>query len=584
MKIKRLRVDGFRCLKNCDISFEEDITLIIGENDSGKTSLVDCLKIITQNQPIEIEDFYNGERIINLEVETGDFKFERKFEHNGEVVNEFPLVVRPTQVYLQKIKDELESTQFDISNYDYIERLKNTASIFGFQVRSNTNLFNLKDRIIEKITSNLNNQDFIIENTKFPQFNNIQLDGKHFEDVNSFFHEVFIREKQSAIWNEQIESGKTIEEIIKEKINKYSEEISTKIDEKGIKEKIRLFLRELSDIRIEPKYSPRDINIEAKVKFLEKNGEEIYITKKGDGTKRRITMALLEYKKDEAIIEGDNSTIYILDEPDTHLHVKAQIELLDTLQAFSEKGDQIILTSHSPFLMNSVKPHQIRMLAIDNQNCTNINYLHDKNIGIVRAIQSIGIENVYLFFAKIIIIVEGETEEKFIPTFFLKNKNKSINSCLIKIINSKGIHNIYGFAKGILELHDPENIIIVFDNDASDDMRELIEQLELTDKQIYIIGTKEFEDAFSDQVLFECWKKYLEECDYDCPPKWSVEGICQIRKDCIANPNLKFSSELKKLNVGGKKMTKPIFGYALANYIDDKKLPPRIKELFTFLP
>lgn len=44
--IKRIVIDNFRCLQqNVEIKFENDITLIVGENDAGKTSLVEAMKV-----------------------------------------------------------------------------------------------------------------------------------------------------------------------------------------------------------------------------------------------------------------------------------------------------------------------------------------------------------------------------------------------------------------------------------------------------------------------------------------------------------------------------------------------------------
>ena len=68
MKIKKLEIDGFRCLCGLDISFEEDLTVLVGENDAGKSSLVDCLKVITQNQPLELDDFNYDKDIIRMSV------------------------------------------------------------------------------------------------------------------------------------------------------------------------------------------------------------------------------------------------------------------------------------------------------------------------------------------------------------------------------------------------------------------------------------------------------------------------------------------------------------------------------------
>ena len=38
MKIKKLTVDGFRCLLGFEVKFEDDLTVIVGENDAGKSS------------------------------------------------------------------------------------------------------------------------------------------------------------------------------------------------------------------------------------------------------------------------------------------------------------------------------------------------------------------------------------------------------------------------------------------------------------------------------------------------------------------------------------------------------------------
>ncbi len=580
MKIKKLSINGFRSLKSLIISFEEDITVLVGENDSGKSSLIDCLKVITQNKPIEFDDFNYDSNKIDLQIEIEDLVFIKVYEKDGETnIREMPLVAKPTREYINKIRNELMAEDFDITQPESEAWLKSLAKLFNITVRSNSVIANLKASILEKTNESLEDPDFKIENAQFPSFNNIQLDGKQFENVSSFFKEVFLKEKQSSIWKEEIEPGNTIESFIKTRIDNYSEEITTKMNESGMKDKIKIFLKNLTDIRIEPFYQTKDLNIDAKVKFLE-GGKEINLQKKGDGTKRRITMALLELKKEQSIIKDNSPTIYLLDEPDTHLHVRAQVELLETLQSFASNGDQVILTTHSPFLINSVKSNQIRLLFSEEQNQTKIRHLHDDPIISSQVLHSVGIENTYLFFARTIVIVEGETEEAFISNYFLKKTNRTLNSNLIKIVNVQGIRNVYGFSKGILELHDPNNIHLVFDNDASDEIREIIAQLNISEEKKHIIGDKEFEDAFADNVLFECWKNYHVNSNRDCPPSWNTEGIARVRKLCTDN-NEKFSEQLRRLGAGGKKLTKPVFGQALAQYISDEQVPPRLQELFT---
>jgi DNA repair exonuclease SbcCD ATPase subunit len=48
VKIRKLSVNGFRCLLEFCVDFDEELTVIVGENDAGKSSLIECLKVITQ--------------------------------------------------------------------------------------------------------------------------------------------------------------------------------------------------------------------------------------------------------------------------------------------------------------------------------------------------------------------------------------------------------------------------------------------------------------------------------------------------------------------------------------------------------
>lgn len=577
MKIKSLSIDGFRSLLNFKVSFEENLTVIVGENDSGKTSLIDCLKIITQNKSVELDDFNPDKDKISLKIEVNELAYEKVYETRNNEIIANSLVARPTSInYLKRIRHDCNS--MDLEKEDKKDKIKDYARIFGIPVRSNSNLETLKNNILSIIDNNINNPEFKIEAAKFPEFNNIQLDGRRFENVSAFFKEVFLKEKQKSIWNEKINEETTIEQFIVNTVDRFSEEISREMNCKGIKDKIAIFINDLTDIKIEPIYQSKDLNIDAKVKFLE-NGNEINLDKKGDGTKRRITMALLEFKKEEILLPHDNSTIYLLDEPDTHLHVKAQIELLETLKSFAENDNQVIITTHSPFLINAINPNQIRLLHCQEQNLTKVKSLKGELQDIGSILQRIGVENIYLFFARTIILVEGETEESFLSTYYYKVQKRTLQSNLVKIINVKGINNIPGFSQAILELHNPEKIFVVHDNDASSDLQDLIGGLKLNNEQKHVIGTREFEDAFASEVLYRCWQKYHEYAGRECPEGWTCEAIESIKNSCNTDPSKKFSKKLSKLNEGGKKMTKPIFGQALAKYIEEHELPRVLNEL-----
>lgn len=571
MLLKQIQIDGFRCLLNSTIDFDDKITLIVGENDSGKSSLIDCLNLFIGGYSLELDDFNYEKERIKISLVTDEFEFIREYKKE-----EFPresFTVKPTNKFLESKKIYLSGLKDLIPEEDQA-KIKELARIFGFAVRSNSRIDNLKEQLISK----LKERDITINGGIFPELNKIQLDGKHFENIELFFREVFLKDKQVEIWNTKVKDNKTIKDIIHDELNAYSDSISKDLDEKGIKDKLKRYLKKLTEIKVEPSFEPRSLNISSKVKFLE-GGKEIPVDKKGDGTKRRISLALLEYKV-ESEKTCDDSKLYVLDEPDTHLHVKAQLELFSILKELSEKGCQVILTTHSPFLINAIKPKQIRLLYQSDSNITKIKYLKDDSETSDKILRQLGIENIYLYFAKKIVLVEGETEGTFLPKIYEKINNVTLNGDLIKIINTRGIKNIPGFAKALLELVNKDSIYLLKDNDGNEDTLQLIEKLGISEDRLFTVGYKEFEDAFTDDVLFNVWKKYLEDCGKDiCRTRWTQENISETRAKC-ASDSEKFSSELKSLNEGSsKKFSKVIFGEVLGMYCNESDIPPKIKEL-----
>lgn len=449
--------------------------------------------------------------------------------------------------------------------------------MLGLPVRANSNIENLRTQILGRISTN---DEVAIEGAVFPEFSSIQLDGKHFENVPAFFKEVFLKEKQASIWHEEVREGMSIESFVRSHLDSFSKDVSMQIRERGIISKLRLFMPELTDIKIEAMFSTRDLNVDAKVKFLE-NGNEIALENKGDGTRRRMTMALLEFKKVQSGVADSGRTVYLLDEPDTHLHVKAQLDLMNTVGGFSSAGHQVILTTHSPFIVNVAKPSQIRLLS-RSAGETSIRSLSSNPDQSSKILRALGIENTHLFFSKKIVIVEGQTEESFLPAQYLKQTGRTLSSGLIKLINVHGMHNIVGFSRAILELHNPLEIYILCDNDASSDLQDLIDQLEVPSAHKFQVGSNEFEDAFHSSVLHRVWVKHHVENGRDAPGCWTQAAIEQLKIQCSISGE-KFSKQLRSLNQGGKSMTKTIFGAALGQRVETDELPPQLRRLLEVL-
>lgn len=71
---------------------------------------------------------------------------------------------------------------------------------------------------------------------------------------------------------------------------------------------------------------------------------------------------------------SERNVVYLLDEPGTSLHVNAQQELLNLFGHLADKGNQIVYTTHSPYMLDleSEGVHRIRAVTKDNAGYSHI--------------------------------------------------------------------------------------------------------------------------------------------------------------------------------------------------------------------
>lgn len=78
------------------------------------------------------------------------------------------------------------------------------------------------------------------------------------------------------------------------------------------------------------------------------DGEALMLSERSNGL-RWYLETFIDAKANDI---GGRDTVYLLDEPGNSLHVNAQRELLSLFQHLSEKGNQVVYTTHSPYMLN----------------------------------------------------------------------------------------------------------------------------------------------------------------------------------------------------------------------------------------
>lgn len=560
--IKSIHIKNFRSHIDFEMEFNQGLNVIIGENDAGKTTLIDSLKILFGNKKIDINDYNQLDSPVTIELKESDYDyfFQSKIVE-GEIQNTYKL--KPTEEKISQIRNLLES----LNEKEELEQrpvLKNLCSLFNISYRSTTKV----ETIVSKIEESLSSNEYIeVKSINYPiSF----LGGREFENIDSFFEDTFFKELKQDIWNHKI-NDKTIKNHLEDYIEEFKDNQLSNENAIELNEQLKEFLPDFKEINPLISSEP-NLNLKISVELLNSQNQLIRLDKMGDGTNRRTTMAIFKHKKDK------NDRVYVFDEPETHLHIKAQLDILRLLKDLTKENKQIIITTHSPFLINQVNLNEIKLMRLDNEHGSKISSIDSSDMSQM-ALTNLGIRNIDLFFTSKLLIVEGESEEKFIPIMYEKIYGYPITHNFVKIVKAEGIKDIPNFIRILKKSFSKTDIYALMDNDADKDTKErlnhLIDEDLIHKDNIFIIGNREFEDSFPDNVIKDALSEYISD-----ELGFSAEAsLTEIQRARTAK---KFSKILSNIffRRTSKRFKKPIFAQYLAVFAEKEDIDENFIRLF----
>jgi len=275
----------------------------------------------------------------------------------------------------------------------------------------------------------------------------------------------------------------------------------------------------------------------------------------GEGSKKRLFMAINEWDKEIRLSQATKKRIIRgYDEPDASLHYSAQKEMFYSLKARSEDPNdklQVIICTHSIPMVDRAPAAIINYTEQDANGLSSVSYLKGKEDSEVKefldSISEIsGIRNSSLFFERCFLVVEGDSEDNFLPKAYQKTTGHTLSEDGIVLINLRGNSAWQPFLK-LLSKNKAKATVLTLDTDVQNDRSKKVTPTKLTEigfppefitSNTFLVGTKEFEDVFSDEIICRCLNKYWRK---DADKQWVVADITAIR----AQP--KFSDALVNL-------------------------------------
>ncbi|EUB87000.1 ATP-dependent nuclease [Pseudomonas sp. GM30] len=157
--------------------------------------------------------------------------------------------------------------------------------------------------------------------------------------------------------------------------------------------------------------------------------------------------------------EPDGLPLLLVEEPEAHLHPQRQLQLMEFLEKAAKPGDglrpvQVILTTHSPNLsskipiQNLVIMHRLQAFSLaEDQTCLGADDYRFLS-------RFLDVTKAGLFFAKGLLVVEGDAEAILLPAL-ARRLGKDLTKHGVSVINVGGV-GLRRYSK-IMQRRDPSN-------------------------------------------------------------------------------------------------------------------------------
>ena len=317
--IKEINISKLRHLENIDIILSKNIKrnlIITGKNGVGKTTVLKAIKQYLKS--IEEKNYTN----ITVNYKNSIKYHEKRIEEIDNNIN-----INPNNlIERQQIDDTIRSLKNSISKYEDGLSLK---------INDDLNISNKYDEgelILAYFDAKRDSKVIIPQSVS-----TVELEKKYSidDDIDRKFLDylVYLKTQQSFARNE--DDMETVESIAKW-FNKFENSLKDLFDDNSIK----------------LKFDYRKLNF----KIHQDGREDFGLNELSDGFSAVLDIVMNLILRMEKTREGlayDKEGIVLIDEVETHLHIELQKKIMPFLTSFFP-NIQFIVTTHSPFVINSI--------------------------------------------------------------------------------------------------------------------------------------------------------------------------------------------------------------------------------------
>lgn len=481
MKVSSVVINNYKSIGNTKnvLLLEDDVTALIGKNDSGKSNVLEILGGISFNHYI-LDEFYRFNKIIpeeevslvaelkftknecdfykdykNIEYEFTYFYFmkDKEIRFNGgfaRLFNEDKELVKSINYVVNELVPYLEENYYDSMDRSffhqldkYIESMKNIDTIIWIKYKKILNkllyiLNSYDDKYIcLSEDGSYNEEDSIYDEKRYTLIRHLEIIRSKIRRKYSLLPRFYYRKNEDELQNEyEIEEVKKQIKDRKGSLYKFllageirpqeillsmenDDEMQQDLCRKRVEEKIKINIQK----RFNEFYEGENVQIKMSFKrkvlkiLVKTNETTTNINERSNGLRWYLNLFIDILANDIK----DKNVVFLLDEPGVYLHVNAQRELLRLFYDLCKNDNQVVYSTHSPYMIDSNNIINIRAIEKDEKGHTNIyNTAYDSKLNSVSKretlsplIQAIGADlrfNIGPQGEKLNIVTEGITD------------------------------------------------------------------------------------------------------------------------------------------------------------------------------
>ncbi len=553
MKIDSLYIENFKSIQSVNIQEIDNAFILVGKNNTGKSSVIDAVRAVFGEYTIRKEHFMDATKsvIIKLTLSQPLVKPEGEAETEHVMLRSVIYEVTPEEKRFYTDEDGVSEEL-----PEYLPRL--------YYIDHQRNLKEFQEALL-----NLQGD----ESVAFLKEKKCYYEEK---GCDQCFRCIAKIEKKSGQEMNVFEMARLMEyRLYKMNLDRFSDSVNKYLKKNGMmshKVKYKIDFDTDSLLNFDTIIYQEDRGIQGNLSTLGAGSKSIYL------------LSLLEAYTEE---NNKDPGIIMIEDPEMFLHPQLQKTASEILYRFSKKN-QMIFSTYSPNMIFNFSSKQIKQVVIDEELHTCV----QENVDIDIILDDLGYSANDLMNVSFVFIVEGKQDRNRLPLllekYYSEIRDDEGNLKRITIVTTNSCTNIKTYAnlKYINKLYLKDQFLMIRDSDGKNP-KHLTKQLcsyyrerskeegtdlpNVTPKNILILKYYSFENYFLDpstmvkigvlkseeqfyDILYKKYKEYL----YRLP---SMKRLIRTKNVRINNKeDVKRNIELIKIYVRGHNLYDIFYG------------------------